>query len=80
MFGSFSVLFGTRFVLHCHAVFAVREGKLFPWRQQVEAVAEGTFGTFSVLFVGTRFVFHCHAVLLFGKAKVFSHGDKSEKQ
>ena len=82
-----SVLFGTCFVLHCHAVLLFGKVRLSPMATRVRSssrnscksflstVSERTFGTFSVL-LGTRFVLHCHAVLLFGKLS-FSHGDKS---
>ena len=77
-FGTFSVLFGTRFVLHCHAALLFGRVRLSPMATRVRSssrnscksffstVLEGTFGTFSVLF-GTRFVLRCHSVLLFGR-------------
>ena len=52
-FGTFSVLFGTRFVLHCHAVLLFGKVSFFPWRQELEAVAE-THAMQKLLFCSFR--------------------------
>ena len=57
-FSTFLVLFGTRFVLHCHAALLFGKVKVFPMATKVRSsstnscksffstVSEGTFGTF----------------------------------
>ena len=81
-FRIFPVLFGTRFVLHCHAALLFGRVRLSPMATRVRSSSrnscESFFSTvqkkdvrhlFGVVLhpFCIRFVLHCHSVLLFGR-------------